>query len=280
MLATVRTIAMSASTTAKPVYNLSFAGCGFLGIYHLGAAACIVKHGQGLLKNVERYGGASAGSLVAATLLCGRDKLQHCIDFTYNLAREIKKKPLGALTPGYNLIVPLEKFLREMLPEDAHDIAKDRLFISVTNMRTKKNEVFSEYESREELIQCLLASCFIPAYAGFRLPKIRNQKYADGGITDNLPKFEEGQTISVSPFSGGQNICPKDKNGLGMYINVVNQEFQVNLHNGARVLHALFPPKRRTLESYYQKGVRDAERFLIEEDMFERGDILWYETSV
>jgi hypothetical protein len=95
-----------------------------------------------------------------------------------------------------------------------------------------------------------------------------------------LPRFKEGQTVTVSPFSGGQNICPKDKNGLGMFVNVVNQEFQVNLHNGARVLHALFPPKRRILESYFQKGVRDAERFLLDENMFETGDIVWYETSV
>ena len=47
-------------------YNLSFAGSGFLGIYHLGAADALINHGGKLLAGVEQYAGASAGSLIAA----------------------------------------------------------------------------------------------------------------------------------------------------------------------------------------------------------------------
>ncbi|EDW34938.1 GL19691 [Drosophila persimilis] len=48
--------------------NLSFAGCGFLGIYHVGVAVCPKKHAPQLL--LERIGGASAGALAACCLLC------------------------------------------------------------------------------------------------------------------------------------------------------------------------------------------------------------------
>ena len=48
--------------------NLSFAGCGFLGIYHVGVSACLRKYAPGLL--VNRIAGASAGSLAAVCLLC------------------------------------------------------------------------------------------------------------------------------------------------------------------------------------------------------------------
>ena len=48
--------------------NLSFAGCGFLGIYHVGVAVCFKKYAPHLL--LHRISGASAGALAACCLLC------------------------------------------------------------------------------------------------------------------------------------------------------------------------------------------------------------------
>lgn len=56
--------------------NLSFAACGFLGIYHLGAASAFCKHGQKLLRDVKAFAGASAGSLVASVLLTAPEKIE------------------------------------------------------------------------------------------------------------------------------------------------------------------------------------------------------------
>jgi len=56
--------------------NLSFAGCGFLGIYHLGVAHVLVSNGRRLLPNVQRYSGASAGALIAATLAIVGDDIK------------------------------------------------------------------------------------------------------------------------------------------------------------------------------------------------------------
>lgn len=47
--------------------NLSFAGCGFLGIYHVGVAAAIGKYAPQLLLN--KISGASAGALAACSLI-------------------------------------------------------------------------------------------------------------------------------------------------------------------------------------------------------------------
>lgn len=48
--------------------NLSFSGCGFLGIYHMGVACCFREY---LPQICERQiSGASAGALVAAALAC------------------------------------------------------------------------------------------------------------------------------------------------------------------------------------------------------------------
>lgn len=48
--------------------NLSFCGCGFLGLYHLGVARTLAQHGRAFLSKVDKFCGASAGSLVAALL--------------------------------------------------------------------------------------------------------------------------------------------------------------------------------------------------------------------
>jgi predicted acylesterase/phospholipase RssA len=48
--------------------NLSFAGCGFLGIYHVGVAGCFKKYAPHLLLN--KISGASAGAIAACGLLC------------------------------------------------------------------------------------------------------------------------------------------------------------------------------------------------------------------
>lgn len=47
--------------------NLSFAGCGFLGIYHVGVACCFRKYAPHLLLN--KISGASAGTIAACCLL-------------------------------------------------------------------------------------------------------------------------------------------------------------------------------------------------------------------
>lgn len=51
--------------------NLSFAGCGFLGIYHVGVATCFRQYVPDLV--TEKIAGASAGSLAACGLICNVD---------------------------------------------------------------------------------------------------------------------------------------------------------------------------------------------------------------
>lgn len=56
--------------------NLSFCGCGFLGMYHLGVATCLVQRAPSFLDSVQRVGGASAGALMAAVLVTCPDKME------------------------------------------------------------------------------------------------------------------------------------------------------------------------------------------------------------
>ncbi|XP_060148955.1 patatin-like phospholipase domain-containing protein 4 isoform X6 [Globicephala melas] len=126
--------------------NLSFAACGFLGIYHLGAASALYKHGQKLLKNVKAFAGASAGSLVASVLLTAPQK-----------------------------------------------------------------------------IEVLLASSFVPIYAGLKPVEYKGQKWVDGCFTNSLPLLPVGRTVTVSAFSGRVDISPQDEGQLDFYVTIAKQ---------------------------------------------------------
>jgi predicted acylesterase/phospholipase RssA len=63
--------------------NLSFAGCGFLGIYHVGVAGCFKKYAPHLLLN--NISGASAGAIAACSLLCDLPLGVYATKFEVNL---------------------------------------------------------------------------------------------------------------------------------------------------------------------------------------------------
>lgn len=69
------------------------------------------------------------------------------------------------------------------------------------------------------------------------------QRYVDGGITDNLPQYELKNTITVSPFSGESDICPRDYSSTNLHeLRFTNTSIQFTLSNFYRVTRALFPP--------------------------------------
>lgn len=132
--------------------NLSFAGCGFLGVYHLGVATCLTSHAPQFLKNVTAFAGASAGSLVAAVLATSAP-LDKCSDYVIELTHEARRHPLGPFNPQFDLVGSLRKGLELCLPSNSHRIASGRLFISVTSLKDRKNAILSEFDSKEDLIQ-------------------------------------------------------------------------------------------------------------------------------
>lgn len=72
--------------------NLSFAGCGFLGIYHVGVAICFKQYAPHLL--LDKISGASAGSLAAVGLICDLPlgKFHFIFKLIGNLEKKCKKK--------------------------------------------------------------------------------------------------------------------------------------------------------------------------------------------
>ncbi|XP_070641239.1 patatin-like phospholipase domain-containing protein 4 isoform X5 [Bos indicus] len=163
----------------------------------------------------------------------------------------------------------LRSGVESILPTNAHELAHGRLHVSITNTRTRRNCLVSSFSSREDLIKVLLASSFLPIYAGLKPVEYKGQRWVDGGFTNSLPVLPVGRTVTISPFSGRLDISPQDKGQLHFYVSITNQEVLLSVANLVRLNRALFPPSRRTMESLYRRGFDDASRFLVKENWFE-----------
>ncbi|XP_057575043.1 patatin-like phospholipase domain-containing protein 4 isoform X4 [Hippopotamus amphibius kiboko] len=163
----------------------------------------------------------------------------------------------------------LRSGVEAILPPDAHELAHNRLHVSITNTKTRDNCLVSSFPSREDLVQVLLASSFVPIYAGLKPVEYKGQKWVDGGLTNSLPILPVGRTVTISPFSGRLDISPQDKGQLGFYVNITNQDILLSVANLVRLNQALFPPSRRIMESLYQRGFDDTIKFLLKESWFE-----------
>ncbi|XP_062982430.1 patatin-like phospholipase domain-containing protein 4 isoform X2 [Elgaria multicarinata webbii] len=243
--------------------------CGFLGIYHLGAASALCRHGKKLLKVVKAFAGASSGSLIATVLLTVPENLEECTEIIYEFAEDTRKLYFGALTPGYDVMTKLRGCIDSILPPNAHEIAENRLFVSVTSAKNGKNHLLSNFASREDLVKALLASSFIPLYAGINAVDYKGQKWLDGGLTNGLPILPVGRTVTVSPFCGRLDICPQDKGLMDVYAKVAKQDLMLSTANFVRLRQALFPPSQEKMELLYQDGYDDAIQFLLKENWFE-----------
>uniref|UniRef100_A0A3Q3CYQ0 Patatin-like phospholipase domain containing 4 n=2 Tax=Haplochromini TaxID=319058 RepID=A0A3Q3CYQ0_HAPBU len=222
------------------VLNLSFAACGFLGIYHLGAMEAFLRHGHKLLGSLGACAGASAGALVAAVMVTAPEKLEHCKDFTYRFADGVRQQRFGAVTPGYNFMLTLREGIEEILPTEAHSLATDRLYVSITHSESGTNHSVSTFTSREELIK----------------------KWIDGGFTDSLPILPVGRTITVSPFAGRQDVCPIHRGRFKTQLSLANMNIMLSVENLKRLNQALFPPSAGAMRSLCEEGFTDAVRFL------------------
>ncbi|XP_024917962.1 patatin-like phospholipase domain-containing protein 4 isoform X2 [Cynoglossus semilaevis] len=255
------------------VLNLSFAACGFLGIYHLGAASAFLCHGHKLMGSLRVCAGASAGALVAAVMITAPDKLEQCKEFTYRFADSVRLQRFGAVTPGYNFMQTLREGIEDILPSEAHTLAAERLHISITHSRSGKNHIMSRFTSREELIKALLASSFVPVYAGLEPVELRGQKWIDGGFTDSLPILPVGRTITVSPFVGTQDVCPRHRGRFSTQLRLANMNIMFSVENIKRLNQALFPPPARGLQFLCEQGFHDAMKFLKREALM-RPDLI------
>uniref|UniRef100_V9KSU6 triacylglycerol lipase n=1 Tax=Callorhinchus milii TaxID=7868 RepID=V9KSU6_CALMI len=257
----------------SPSWSISFAGCGFLGIYHIGVASCLAQLAPHLVHNATNIYGASAGALTACSLVSGAC-LGESGSNIIEVSKEARKRFLGPLHPSFNLVKIIRSRLYKTLPDNAHELATGRLGISLTRVSDGENVLVSVFNSKEDLVQACICSTFIPVYCGLIPPTLKGVRYVDGGITDNLPQYELKNTITVSPFAGESDICPRDRSNNMHEMRITNTSIQFNLQNLYRLSKALFPPEPEVMKDMCKQGFSDALDFLKRNALLNRPTLL------
>ena len=78
---------------------------------------------------------------------------------------------MKAFSPGFSLHQRLRGVCEALLPEDVAGRARGRLAVSITRLATGANILVTEWSSREEVIQAVLASAFVPIMSGWAPPR-------------------------------------------------------------------------------------------------------------
>ncbi len=223
-----------ASPLVLPPAAISFAGCAWLLPYHLGAAQGVSRF---IALDQPYYLGASSGAIAAVA--CAAGLAPH--DVFEQTLRSAARHGKARLGPFGRMSALVHHALDTMLPGDAHERVAGRFFASVTTLPTLRNrlEPRTKLQSRRELIELVLASCYIPLYYE-RVAFFRGLPHLDGGASDVLP-VREAATLTVSPMpSHGAHITPRTK------------------HSYLRVLF----PEPQTLRALFADGERDASEFM------------------
>ncbi|XP_060045688.1 omega-hydroxyceramide transacylase isoform X2 [Erinaceus europaeus] len=220
-------------------HSISFSGSGFLSYYQAGVVDALRDLAPRLLETSHRFAGTSAGAVVAALVICGIEMDEYLKVLNVGVA-EVKKSFLGPLAPSCRMVQMMRRFLYQALPEDSYKVANGKLHVALTRLTDGESVVVSEYTSKEELIE----------------------RYIDGGFTGMQPCSFWTDSITISTFSGQQDICPRDCPAIFHDFRMFNYSFQFSLENITRMTHALFPPDLMALHDYYYRGYEDAVSYL------------------
>ncbi|XP_026802289.3 patatin-like phospholipase domain-containing protein 2 isoform X1 [Pangasianodon hypophthalmus] len=259
--------------TSDNKWNISFAGCGFLGIYYFGVYSCLLERAHHLIKSTSKICGASSGALIAAMIACEMSPAK-CCENLMAIAKEARKGMLSSMHPSFNLLKLTRQLMVRELPDNAHLLASGKLCVSLTRLSDGKNVLVSEFTSKDDLIQALFCSCFFPLYCGVVPPSYHGTRYVDGALSDSAPYSTLKNTITVSPFSGESDICPYDNPVYCQEVRHCNMSININLANVHRVIQAFFPPEPEVMAEICHNGYKDALMFLKQNDLLEQDSFM------
>ncbi|XP_010012425.1 PREDICTED: patatin-like phospholipase domain-containing protein 1, partial [Nestor notabilis] len=205
-------------------------------IYEAGVVAALKKLSPNILESASKVYGSSSGSLIATFGLCGCD-----IGRVLNITKDV---------------------LNHCLPPNAHQLVAGKLHIIVTRVRDCRSVTVSEFASKEELIQALMCSCFIPLYFGLLPPMYRGVRYVDGEVGMWRASFVSRTTITVSAFAGEYDICPRDCAAAFLTLQLSDCILQISKRNFYRLMCIFYLPEFQVLEQYYACGYQDTVSFL------------------
>ena len=159
---------------------LRFSGGGIFFFWQAGAAAYIAQHCPEL-RDVPVMG-ASAGS-IAATLLASQVSFHDAAKLAIKIGKENNiwesNKSLSGIWGSL-----IRSFLEEIIPDDISTESLEKINVLVTPRNVLKGpRLLNQFESKEDLINALMASIHIPIFMNGKMTtSYKDKKYIDGSF--------------------------------------------------------------------------------------------------
>ncbi|EPQ04230.1 Patatin-like phospholipase domain-containing protein 3 [Myotis brandtii] len=254
-------------------WSVSFVGCGFLIFYHLGATRCLSERAPHLLRDARMFFGASSGALHGVTFLAGVP-----LDITLQVLRDFvestRSRAMGIFHPSFNVVRFLRESFHRHLPDNVHQLISGKMCISLTRVSDWENVLVSEFQSKDDVVDALICSSFIPFFFGLIPPTFRGvvslllncvRRVLGAGILGPQKQspvslsFESEIPSLPPPFPLTPSPTTFSKNPLSGFLL-------------DRLLHLIFvvKPQQKVLLEICLRGYLDAVRFLEEKGICDR----------
>ena len=237
-------------------FDLVISGGGIKFYYLLGIKKAIEILIKKRKINLYRLAGTSSGSLIISLIACQIPN------------KKLVKTYLKYTRTSDFKIKILDKFLDEVLPDNAHNICSNKVYISITKL-PYHNQIISNFSSKKHLIEIIKISCAFPLFVNNNIfYYYQGNLYLDGSFTNNTPVFQDKirKQIIIKPF-----LIKYDKFNLfdmepDKYIKYIDQGKNAftDFINGKKI----FPIEWYQEKRQYQKSLFKYLKFVINYPFF------------
>eukprot|EP00049_Salpingoeca_infusionum_P027064 m.30085 g.30085 ORF g.30085 m.30085 type:complete len:329 (-) comp9243_c0_seq1:1011-1997(-) len=277
------TIDQPAWSSSGHLQAVSFSGSGWLVVYHLGVLHALQRHGL-VCKQSTVFAGASGGSIAAVIGALGRD--------AKDLFRIYSDMACTSSTTRSYMRQGLERDLREFFPPALQvtdqDVAtlneQKHLLLAVTPLHRlfrfhrRRPVLVDQFGSPEDLLDTLIASCYIPFYLGSQpFAEAGGKRLVDGGFIDLIPhrdsRLNGAVNVSAMPFHAILQRIPFFASSLTRAFDRITNIKRIDIaphldpatreeDTWAMARYMFIPPPQRVGEAFFEQGVRSAEWYL------------------
>ncbi|XP_007939991.2 1-acylglycerol-3-phosphate O-acyltransferase PNPLA3 [Orycteropus afer afer] len=183
-------------------WHLSFAGSGFLGFYYLGVIRCMNERAPHLLRDARKFYCSSSGTLFCATLLAGIP-LDRLAQLFVAFNQHARRYNFGSLHLSFNIANFIRDLLHTHLPANIHQLVSGKMCVSLTRVSDGENVQVSDFQSKDEVVDALVCSCFLPFFSGFIPPTFRGVGIGEmcvRGYLDTVRFLEEKVRLTILPW--------------------------------------------------------------------------------
>ncbi|CAI5955661.1 unnamed protein product [Closterium sp. NIES-64] len=226
--------------------GFSFSAAGLLFPYHLGVAQYLLDHGY--ITESTPLAGASAGALVSAVVATGVEP-RSLMPLAKLVAADCRKNGTA-----FRIGVLLRGVLNRILPDDAHIKCSGRIRVAITQVfGSPRGWLVDAFESKEDLIDALITSSFVPGYLEPRATtSFRNRTCVDGGISHFIPPTASEHTVRVCAFpASGYGLTGTD---INPDMNTLNNDWTMRQF----LSWALEPAEDDVWDGLFNSGYADA----------------------